>query len=79
MVTEAWLLDSIKKQEALPLDAYDVASDLAVEGRGIPWSKQDPENEALESIAAEVYHPYMFLNLYSHKVVFRYILACTCS
>ncbi|KAK1354600.1 Poly [ADP-ribose] polymerase [Heracleum sosnowskyi] len=54
VVTEAWLLDSIEKQEALPLDAYDVASDLAVEGRGIPWSKQDPENEALESLAAEV-------------------------
>lgn len=54
VVTEAWLLDCIKKQEALPLDAYDVVSDLAVEGKGIPWSKQDPDNEALESIAAEV-------------------------
>lgn len=59
VVTEAWLVDSIKKQTPLPFDEYDVASDLAVEGRGIPWSKQDPENEALESIAAEVYLPSM--------------------
>ncbi|WOG94510.1 hypothetical protein DCAR_0313806 [Daucus carota subsp. sativus] len=64
VVTEAWLLDCIKKQEALPLDAYDVVSDLAVEGKGIPWSKQDPDNEALESIAAE-------LKIYGKRGVYK--------
>jgi len=54
VVREAWLLDSIQKQAAQPLDAYDVVSDLAPEGKGIPWDKQDPGEEALESLNAEV-------------------------
>ncbi|XP_031400623.1 protein ADP-ribosyltransferase PARP3 isoform X2 [Punica granatum] len=54
VVRETWLLDSIEKQEAQPMQAYDVLSDLAVEGRGIPWDKQDPSEEALESISAEL-------------------------
>ncbi|KAF8411740.1 hypothetical protein HHK36_004298 [Tetracentron sinense] len=56
VVSEAWLRDSIEKQEAQPLDAYDVVSDLSVEGKGIPWDKQDP-SEALESLSAEVCDP----------------------
>ncbi|EEF38513.1 poly [ADP-ribose] polymerase, putative [Ricinus communis] len=51
---EEWLLDSIEKQEPLPLEAYDVVSDLAVEGKGIPWDKQETSEEALESISAEL-------------------------
>lgn len=54
MVREAWLTDSIEKLEAQPLAAYDAVSDLSVEGKGIPWDKQDPSEEALESISAEV-------------------------
>lgn len=54
-MSEAWLIDSIEKKEAQPLSAYDVLSDLVVEGRGIPWDKQDPSEEALESISAEVW------------------------
>lgn len=54
MVREAWLLDSIQKRAAQPLDAYDVVSDLAPEGKGIPWDKQDAGEEALESLTAEV-------------------------
>ena len=54
VVREAWLLDSIEKQEAQPLEAYDIVTDLTVEGKGIPWDKQDPFEEALESLAAEV-------------------------
>lgn len=54
VIREAWLLDSIEKQEAQPLEAYDVLTDLAVEGKGIPWDKQDPSEEALESLTAEV-------------------------
>lgn len=57
VVREAWLDDSIEKQEAQPLDSYDILSDLAVEGRGIPWNKQDPGEEALESISSEVESP----------------------
>ncbi|XP_038900668.1 protein ADP-ribosyltransferase PARP3 isoform X2 [Benincasa hispida] len=54
IIREAWLLDSIEKQEAQPLEAYDVATDLAVEGKGIPWDKQDPSEEAFESLTAEL-------------------------
>lgn len=54
-MSEAWLIDSIEKQEAQPLEAYDVVSDLSVEGKGIPWDKQDPSEEAIESISAEVF------------------------
>ncbi|XP_052171159.1 protein ADP-ribosyltransferase PARP3 [Diospyros lotus] len=54
IVGEAWLIDSTEKQEAQPLDAYDVVSDLVVNERSIPWDKQDPSKEALESLVAEV-------------------------
>lgn len=54
MVREAWLLDSIQKQEAQPLEAYDLVTDLAPDSKGIPWDKMDPSEEAIESIAAEV-------------------------
>lgn len=48
------MADSIEKQEAQPLEAYDMVTDLAPEGKGIPWDKMDPSEEALESITAEV-------------------------
>lgn len=54
VVREAWLIDSIEKQEAQPLEAYDLVTDLAADSKGIPWDKMDPSEEALESIAAEV-------------------------
>ena len=54
VVREEWLLDSIEKQEAQPLKAYEIVSDLSVDGKGIPWDKQDPSEEALESISVEV-------------------------
>ncbi|KAI3688110.1 hypothetical protein L1987_81818 [Smallanthus sonchifolius] len=54
VVREAWLSDSIEKQEPQPMDAYDVVSDLAVDGKGIPWDMQDPSQEALESLNAEI-------------------------
>lgn len=54
-MSEAWLIDSIEKQEAQPLEAYDVVSDLSVEGKGIPWDKQDQSEEAIESLSAEVF------------------------
>lgn len=59
VVREAWLIDSIEKQEAQLLDYYDVLSDLAVDGKGIPWDKQDPSEEALESLFAEVQSPFV--------------------
>ncbi|KAG7551517.1 PADR1 domain [Arabidopsis thaliana x Arabidopsis arenosa] len=54
VVSEAWLIDSVEKHEAQPLESYDVVSDLYVEGKGIPWDKQDPSEEAIESLAAEL-------------------------
>lgn len=54
VVREAWLADSVEKQEAQPLEAYDIVSDLTPDGRGIPWDKMDPSEEALESLAAPV-------------------------
>ncbi|KAG6536811.1 hypothetical protein ZIOFF_001880 [Zingiber officinale] len=35
VVSEKWLIDSIEKKQ--PLDAYDVVSDLAPKGKGIPY------------------------------------------
>ncbi|XP_030505783.2 protein ADP-ribosyltransferase PARP3 [Cannabis sativa] len=54
VVREEWLVDSIEKQEPQPLESYDIVSDLSVDGKGIPWDKQDPSEEALESISAEL-------------------------
>ncbi|KAM0939701.1 putative NAD(+) ADP-ribosyltransferase [Dioscorea sansibarensis] len=64
VVSEKWLVDSIEKERAQPLDAYDVVSDLAPEGKGVPWDKQDPSEEALESLTAE-------LKLYGKKAVYK--------
>jgi poly [ADP-ribose] polymerase len=38
------------------LEAYDLVSDLSVAGKGIPWDKQDPGEEAIESLSAEVHN-----------------------
>lgn len=69
MVREAWLVDSIEKQEPQPLEAYDIVSDLSVDGKGIPWDKQDPGEEAIESFSAEVInfllHTYFSIKLNS--------------
>ncbi|WOL15509.1 hypothetical protein Cni_G24290 [Canna indica] len=54
VVSENWLIDSIEKKQPQPLDAYDVLSDLAPDGRGIPWDKMDPSEEAIESMSAEL-------------------------
>ncbi|KAF3787313.1 putative poly ADP-ribose polymerase 3 [Nymphaea thermarum] len=54
VVSESWMIDSLQKKEQQPLEAYDVASDLAPEGRGIAWDKQEPSEEALESLATEL-------------------------
>ncbi|CAA0810685.1 Poly [Striga hermonthica] len=54
VVREAWLSDCIEKRETLPLDAYDVASDLAVDGKQIPLFQQDASEEALETFTAEL-------------------------
>lgn len=35
---------------------YDIVTDLAPDGKGIPWDKMDPSEEALESLSAEVYN-----------------------
>lgn len=60
VVSEAWLADSIQKKEAQPFEAYDVVSDLSVDGKGIPWDKQDPSDEALESLSAEVWTCFIY-------------------
>lgn len=54
VVSEKWLIDSIEKQEPQPLEAYDIVTDLAPDGKGVPWDKMDPSEEAIESLSAEV-------------------------
>lgn len=54
VVSENWILDSIEKKKAQPLAAYDIASDVVPEGRGLPLGKLDPSEEAIETLAAEV-------------------------
>lgn len=50
------MIDSIDKQEPQPLEAYDIVSDLGPDGRGIPWDKMDPSEEAIQSLSAEVHN-----------------------
>ncbi|KAE8734834.1 Poly polymerase 3 [Hibiscus syriacus] len=64
VVSETWLLDSIEKQEAQPLEAYDIVTDLSIDGKGIPWDKQIPDESALESLSAE-------LKLYGKRGVYK--------
>ncbi|TKY67074.1 Poly of ADP-ribose polymerase 3 [Spatholobus suberectus] len=64
VVREAWLIDSIEKQEPQPLEGYDLVSDLSVDGKGIPWDKQDPGEEAIESLSAE-------LKLYGKRGIYK--------
>ncbi|XP_060169821.1 protein ADP-ribosyltransferase PARP3-like isoform X1 [Lycium barbarum] len=54
VVREAWLADSIEKKQAQALDAYDVASDIAAEGKGLALDQQDSSVVALETLAAEL-------------------------
>ena len=72
MVSEKWLVDSIEKERAQPLDAYDVVSDLAPEGKGVPWDKQDPSEEALESLTAEVFNFYFFGWMFKYSLPLLY-------
>lgn len=58
VVSEQWLIDSIDKQEPQPLEAYDIVSDLGPDGRGIPWDKMDPSEEAIESLSAKVHNSF---------------------
>ncbi|ERM98925.1 hypothetical protein AMTR_s00114p00109380 [Amborella trichopoda] len=55
VVSEGWLKDSIGKQSAQLLDAYDVLSDLSPDGCSIALDKQDISDEALETISAELF------------------------
>ncbi|XP_028756844.1 protein ADP-ribosyltransferase PARP3-like [Neltuma alba] len=64
VVREDWLIDSIEKQEPQPLESYDLVSDLSVDGKGIPWDKQDPGEESIESLSAE-------LKLYGKRGVYK--------
>ncbi|CAN0900479.1 Protein ADP-ribosyltransferase PARP3 [Linum grandiflorum] len=54
VVREEWLVDCIEKQEPQPLEAYDIMTDIAVDGKGIPWDKQDPSDQALDALTAEL-------------------------
>ncbi|KAJ8551988.1 hypothetical protein K7X08_028431 [Anisodus acutangulus] len=54
VVREAWLADSIEKKQAQALDTYDVASDIAGEGKGIVLDQQDYSVVALETVASEL-------------------------
>ncbi|KAL2899465.1 Poly [ADP-ribose] polymerase 3 [Bienertia sinuspersici] len=64
VVREAWLLDTIEKQELQPLEAYDCVSDRSAYGKGIAWDKQDPSEEAIESLTAE-------LKMYGKRGVYK--------
>lgn len=54
VVSENWIMDSIERKEVQPLAAYDIASDVVPEGRGLPLGQLDPSEEAIETLAAEV-------------------------
>ncbi|MCD7468821.1 hypothetical protein HAX54_007319 [Datura stramonium] len=54
VVREAWLTESIEKKQAQALDAYDIASDIAAEGKGVALDQQDSSVVALETLTAEL-------------------------
>lgn len=54
IVSEKWIVDSIQKKEAQHLAAYDIASDVVPEGRGLSLEKLDPSEEVIETFAVEV-------------------------
>ena len=53
IVKEQWITDCIEKKTCLPLEAYDMAGELPGDN-DIPWDKKLPEQEAAESLMAEV-------------------------
>ncbi|KAH9316844.1 hypothetical protein KI387_018613, partial [Taxus chinensis] len=63
LVREAWLHDSIEKAKAEPLEAYNMIAELPG-GPDIPWAKRVPEEEASESLMAE-------LKLYGKRGVYK--------
>lgn len=65
VVREVWLADSIEKRKAQALDAYDIASDIAVEGKGVALNQQDSTVVALETLTAEVLQAFEFNDLVS--------------
>uniref|UniRef100_A0ACD5ZGF9 Uncharacterized protein n=1 Tax=Avena sativa TaxID=4498 RepID=A0ACD5ZGF9_AVESA len=54
IVSENWIVDSIQKNEAQPLDAYDIVTDVVPEGKGLPLDKLHPSEEAIETLVAEL-------------------------
>lgn len=83
---EAWLVDSIEKQKAQPFEGYSMVAGFPGgkgKGKGIPWDKLKPEEEAVESLMAEVHCPshqlpivalHKFLSLLSAL----FLLFCPC-
>lgn len=49
-MSEAWLIDTIQKQEVQPVEAYDVVSDLAPEGRGYHGIRWIPVKRSLNRL-----------------------------
>lgn len=67
VVKEAWLVDSIEKQKAQPFEGYSMVAGFPGgkgKGKGIPWDKLQPEEEAVESLMAE-------LKLYGKRGVYK--------
>ncbi|KAE8700212.1 Poly polymerase 3 [Hibiscus syriacus] len=58
----------IEKQGVQPLEAYDIVTDLSVDGKGIPWDKQVSDESALESFSAEVCH---FTSLLAAQAIWK--------
>lgn len=59
IVSESWLIDSIEKGEAQPLEYYDISRDLVVEARAIFGDNED----TLESEAGYTFSlPYLASN-----------------
>lgn len=76
VVKEAWLVDSIAKEKAQPLERYGMVAEFPG-GKGIPWDKRTLEDEAAESLMAEVHFPSHHLQIFGlHK--FLSLLLCLC-
>lgn len=84
VVKEAWFVDSIEKQKAQPFEGYSMVTGFpGGKGKGIPWDKLKPEEEAAESLMAEVRFPCHHLPIVAlHKFLSLlsalFVLFCPC-
>lgn len=73
VVREQWLLDSIERQEPQPFAAYDMLSNLAVEGRRIEslTAEVNKTSYTLCELGFKIFNPSLQVKLYGKRAVYK--------